>query len=351
MKVDKTISSMWRYADALESVAAGHRVTMGEGWTPLIDAPRSATRLGCRRLLIKDESQNPTGSFKDRSTAFTISSLLLGGTKGVVLNSTGNASAAFAAYASRAGLRCVCLVPSDVLEANILQIKLAGAELILVDDWSAVGKMSDDIAQARGFQNISANRTPFRVIGKTTLGFEIVEQLDWQFPDYVVCPTGGGTALLAFKQAFDRLKEMGDTKGDAPRLVVSQYDGCSPIVEAFRAGRKVVKPWGRIDTPRGGMRTPVPTLAPAVLDAISNGGAYALSPAAAKKSVQRIATDDGIFVGLETGTALAAIELGLGCGEIPPHASIVVVNSATVLKSDLAFSYSQSSVPRVGEVT
>ena len=338
MKVDKTVSSMWRYGDVLESGAVGNRVTMGEGWTPLIEAPRTATRLGCIRLLIKDESQNPTGSFKDRSASYTISALLQAGTKGVVLNSTGNASAAFAAYASRAGIKCVCLVPCDVLEANIHQIQLAGAELLPVDDWESVSKMSDDIAQTRGFKNISANRTPFRVIGKTTLGYEIVEQLDWHLPDYVVCPTGGGTALLAFKQAFDRLKETGDAKGDAPRLIISQYEGCSPIVEAFRAGRKAVKPWGRIDTPRGGMRTPAPMLAPAVLDAISNGGAYALSPDAAKTSVQRIAMDDGIFVGLETGTALAAIECGLGCGEISPHASIVVVNSVSVLKSDLAFS-------------
>jgi threonine synthase len=340
MRVDATVSSMWRYEDVLSSSPVSHRVTMGEGWTPLIDAPRTAKRFGCARLLIKDESQNPTGSFKDRSASYTISCLLQGGTKGVVLNSTGNASAAFAAYASRAGMKCVCLIPRDVLEANILQIQLAGAELLMVENWESVGTMSDDVANSRGFKNISANRTPFRVIGKATLGYEIVEQLGWQFPDYVVCPTGGGTALLAFKQAFDRLKENADAKGELPKLIISQYEGCSPIVAAFRAGHRTVQPWGRIDTPRGGMRTPSPPLASAVLDAISTGGAYALSPGAAKLAVQRLAKDDGILIGLESGTALAAIEAGLSRGEIGPDSSIVVVNSVTALKSDLAFSSS-----------
>jgi threonine synthase len=344
MKVDKAIGSMWRYEDVLAIVDRRHRVTMGEGWTPLLEAPRTAARLGCSRLFIKDESQNPTASFKDRSASFTISSLLQAGAKGVVLNSTGNASAAFAAYASRAGMRCVCLVPRDVLEANVLQIQLAGAEMLLVDDWSMASRMSDDLSKARDFANISANRTPFRVIGKTTLGYEIIEQLDWRFPDYVVCPTGGGTALLAFKRAFDCLREWGDAAGDAPRLIISQYEGCSPIVEAFRAGRKTVKPWGRIDTPRGGMRTASPTLAPSVLDAISSGGAYAVSASAAKHSVQRIASDDGILVGLETGTALSAIEFGLKWEEIPANSSIVIVNSASVLKSELAVSYSEPSI-------
>jgi threonine synthase len=349
MKVDTTVSSMWRYEEIYSS-SPSHRVTMGEGWTPLIEAPRTADRVGCARLLIKDESQNPTGSFKDRSASYTISRLLQDDTKGVVLNSTGNASAAFAAYASRAGMKCVCLIPRDALEANILQIELAGAELLLVEDWDSVGKMSDDVAGARGFKNISANRTPFRVIGKATLGYEIVEQLDWHFPDYLVCPTGGGTALLAFKQAFDRLKENGDAKGERPKLIISQYEGCSPIVEAFRAGRKTVQPWGRIDTPRGGMRTPSPTLAPSVLDAISTGAAYALSPGVAQTAVQRLAHDDGILIGLESGTAVAAIEAGLSRGEIAPDSSIVVVNSVTALKSDLAFSSLRPPSSKIGEV-
>jgi threonine synthase len=350
MRVDTAVSSMWRYRDVFSVDTIGRCVTMGEGWTPLLDAPRTARRLGVDRLLIKDESQNPTGSFKDRSASYTVSRLREGNVEGIVLNSTGNASAAFAAYASRAGMKCVCLVPRDVLEANILQIQLTAAELILVDDWSVVGKMSDDIASARGLQNISANRTPFRVIGKTSLGYEIVEQLDWRFPEYVVCPTGGGTALLALKQAFDCLKERGDAKGELPRLVISQYQGCSPLVEAFRAGRTTVHPWERIDTPRGGMRTPSPSLAPAVLDAISAGGAYALSPNVAKRAVRRLAQDDGILVGLESGTALAAIEIGLGLSEISPRSTIVVVNSASALKSDLAFSYCSPEFSQAGGV-
>ncbi|KJC50472.1 hypothetical protein UP09_05585 [Bradyrhizobium sp. LTSP885] len=347
MRVDTAISSMWRYRDALSLDDIDRCVTMGEGWTPLLDAPLTAKRLGCDHLLIKDESQNPTGSFKDRSASYTISRLNGGNVEGIVLNSTGNASAAFAAYASRAGMKCVCLVPRDVLEANILQIQLTGAELVLVDDWSTVSRMSDDIANARGLKNISANRTPFRVIGKTSLGFEIVEQLGWRFPEYVVCPTGGGTALLALKQAFDCLKEGGDAQGAIPRLIISQYQGCSPLVEAFRAGQTTVQRWDRIDTPRGGMRTPSPSLAPAVLDAISTGGAYAISPNAAKRALQRLAKDDGILVGLESGTALAALEAGLGFGEISARSTIVIVNSASALKSDLAFSYCSPEFPKL----
>jgi threonine synthase len=350
MRVDTAVSSMWRYRDLLSIDAIDHCVTMGEGWTPLLDAPRTAKRLSCKRLFIKDESQNPTGTFKDRSASYTVSRLRGDKVEGIVLNSTGNASAAFAAYASRAGMKCVCLVPRDVLEANALQIQLAGAELILVDEWGRVGSMSDEIASARGLKNISANRTPFRLIGKASLGYEIVEQLNWRFPDYVVCPTGGGTALLALKQAFDQLKESGNATGEVPRLIISQYQGCSPLVEAFRAGRSTVQPWGRIDTPRGGMRTPSPSLAPAILKAISTGGAYGLSPNDAKRSVRQLAADDGVLVGLETGTALAAIEAGLGLGEISASSTIVVVNTASALKSDPTISVCGPEFNKAGDV-
>ncbi len=309
---------------------------MEEGWTPLLDAPRTAARIGCRRLLIKDESQNPTGSFKDRSASYTISHLRQEGAVGVVLNSTGNASAAFAAYAARASLPCVCVVPRDVLYANVLQIQLAGAELVLLDDWTDASRLSDEIAQVRGFQNVSASRTPHRIIGKMTIGYEIVEQLDGRFPDYVVCPTGGGTALLALKRAFEGIKLRGEVDGDVPRLVISQYEGCSPLVEAFRSGLSNVKPWPRIDTPRGGMRTPAPTMAPAVLDAISQGGAYAINPMQARKAVREMSSTDGVCLGLEAGTALAAVELGLKWEEIAADACIVIINSASVLKSELA---------------
>jgi threonine synthase len=346
MKIHAHIASMWRYADALPLDDTTHCVTLGEGWTPLIDAPRFAQALGCERLLVKDEGQNPTGTFKDRSASLTISRLREGGTAGIVLHSTGNASAAFAIYAARAGLECAAFVPSDLLDANVAQMRLAGADIHKLDDWSRASAMASAYADRSGYLNVSAGRTPYRIQGKMTLGYEIAEQLDWRLPDAIICPTGGGTGVLALQSAFDALLARGLAHGPRPRLFISQYEGCAPLVEAHRNGRATTVPWARIDTPRGGMRTASPSAGEQVLAVISGGGAYAVSAPAALGAARAIARADGILVGLEGGTALAAVRAALDCGNLSSHSTIVVINTGTALKSDPALTIEQVTAPK-----
>jgi threonine synthase len=335
--VNRNLRSLWRYAAMLPVEHLDCRVTLDEGWTPLIDAPRTALALGCRRLLIKDEGRNPTGSFKDRSASVTVSCLRERGATGLVLSSTGNAGAAFAAYAARARIACVSIVPTDVLDANVIQIRHAGAELRTVEDWSAAPTLAAELAGKLGYEEVSAARTSLRIEGKKTLGYEIVEQLDWVFPDVVVCPTGGGTGILALQRAFAELNGQGSVRGSLPRLFASQYDGCAPIEAAHRSGHSAVQPWGTVTTPRGGMRTPSPASGGLVLAAIANGGARAVSASAAFAAAASISREDGIPVGPEGGTALATVAEGLAHGEIDPGSTIVVINTATPLKADPAF--------------
>lgn len=337
MSIHTTIPSMWRYVDMLPLRDERHRISLGEGWTPLIEAPRTAAALGHVRLLIKDEGRNPTGSFKDRSASWTISRLQEQRAVGVVLHSTGNAGAAFATYAARAGMACVSFVPRDVLEANVAQMLDAGARVEMLDDWSAAPNRAAALATDLGYVDVSTGRTTLRAEGKQTLAAEIVEQLDGRFPDFVVCPTGGGTAVLALHRAFEALRDAGAATGPLPRLVISQYTGCAPIVAAHRAGDDTVRPWSRIETPRGGMRTAKPGLGREVLAAIRDGGAYAIDPGVARKSCAGLAANDGIAIGLEGGTALAAAEMIVRDKPIASQSTIVVVNTATALKSDPAY--------------
>jgi len=337
MKVDTSLGSLWRYAAALPAEQPDRRVTLDEGWTPLVDAPRTASALGCRRLLIKDEGRNPTGSFKDRSAAVTVSCLRERGATGVVLSSTGNAGAAFAVYAARAGIGCVAIVPEDVLEANAAQIRHAGAELRIHKDWTTAPMLAAEMAGRLGYEDVSAARTNLRIEGKKTLGFEIAEQLGWVFPNAVVCPTGGGTGILALQAAFRQLSETGRARGPLPRLFASQYDGCAPIAAAHRDGRRTPLPWGEVTTPRGGMRTPLPASGALVLAAIADGGAHAVSAGAAFGAAAAASSRDGIPVGPEGGTALAALAAALASGEIGSQSCVVAVNTATPLKADPEF--------------
>lgn len=339
MRIERQVSSMWRYPDAVPLQDMAVPVTMGEGWTPLIAAPNTARALDCRALYIKDEAQNPTGTFKDRSAAYTISRLAQEGVHGIVLNSTGNASASFALYAARAGMRCLAVVPEDVLDGNLLQMQVAGAQIQRLADWSRASTLSQELAKSTGYTDVSAGRTPHRRQAKATMGYEIAEQLGWTLPDVFCFPTGGGTAVLAICDAFKRLLSSGVVKGTPPRLILSQYAGCAPIASAYEKGSAFIAPWPRIETPRGGMRTPSPALGREVLAALNGGAALAVEPRSACDAVRNLAEADGLIVGLETGSALDALARARATGAIAQDMSVVVVNTSTLLKSDPAYSF------------
>lgn len=339
MRIERQISSMWRYADALPLEDMAVAVTMGEGWTPLIEAPNTARAIDCRALYIKDEAQNPTGTFKDRSAAYTISRLAREGARGIVLNSTGNAGASFATYAARAGMRCIVIVPADVLDGNLVQMQVAGAEIQRLADWSRAPALAQDLARSTGYVDVSAALTPHRRQAKATMGYEIAEQLGWTLPDVLCFPTGGGSAVLAMCDAFKCLLSSGAVTGVLPRLVLSQYVGCAPIASAYENGSAFTTPWPRIETPRGGMRTPSPSLGGEVLAALNGGAALAVEPRSAFAAVRKLAAADGLIVGLETGSALDALARARSSGVIARDLRIVVVNTSTLLKSDPAYAF------------
>lgn len=328
---------MWRYVDALPVNAGSTRITLGEGWTPLIEAPRMASAIGCSRLLIKDESQNPTGTFKDRSASYTVTRLASEKARGLVVSSTGNAGSAFAVYAARAGLPCIAVVPDDAIEANLMQALAAGARVERLSDWSRASAVVDEFVRSHGYANVSTGHTPFRSVAKATLAYEIAEQLNHRLPDLVVCPTGGGIALLALQAGFARVTEELGSRVRPPLLMATQHSGCAPIALAHELGKSTTLPWSPVDTPRGGMRTPNPALGSEVLRAVSGAGAYAIAPADAAAAAAELARLDGVLVGLETGTSIAAVFNGLRNGTLSSSATIVVINTATAMKSDPAW--------------
>lgn len=332
-------NSMWRYADLFSDVERACRVSLGEGFTPVLDAPNLASSLGCKRLAIKDESQNPTGTFKDRSASYTVTKMVQEGARGIVLQSTGNAAASFAVYAARAGIPCHTIVPTDVLDINVEQILRVGAELTSLEDWGRASQFCADLAKETGYTNVSAANTPYRAHAKRSLGYEIFEQCGTDLPDAIFCPTGGGLALLSLKSALDSLL-VSDAPIETPRLFASQFAGCAPIARAYAEGAKHVTPWDVIDTPRGGMRTPSPSLGDRVLDAVKRGGAFAVSPQDASRLALKAARDDGLLVGLECGTALAAVELALNRGLLGGDTSIMVINTAGPFKLDPGYTLS-----------
>jgi len=326
---------MWRYGDVLPLASSDERVTIGEGWTPLIEAPRTAATLGCSRLLVKDEGQNPTGTFKDRSASYAISRLKARGANGVILNSTGNASASFSIYAARAGISCIAIVPEDVLDGNVLQMRASGARIERLADWTQAASRTRELAMQAGYIDVSADRCPDRGQAKRTIAYEIAEQLGWRAPDAIFFPTGGGLAVLAVHAAFSEMLRMGQIEGAMPRIFVSQYAGCAPIVAAYDRSAPAVEPWSAINTPRGGMRTASPRLGTEVLSVLSaNGGAFAIEPGVAHEATISIAGRDGILLGLEAGTALAAVAKAIEHQPKLGDATVVVINTASCLKSD-----------------
>jgi threonine synthase len=253
-------ASLWRYAPLLPVADPDNAVTLGEGWTPLQRADRLASEIGCGELWVKDEGLSPTGTFKDRGAAVALSRYRELGVDTVILNSSGNAGGAFSLYAARAGMRCVSVFPTDVQPSSIKQCHLAGADGVLVpaDLWHTAGGIVSAAAETNGWFNVGTMKEPFRTEGKKTMGYEIAEQLGWELPDVIVYPVGGGTGAIAIWKGFDELMELGWVKGTTPRMIVTQYEGCAPIVKAFDEGRDMCEKWGEIDILPGGLKSPMP---------------------------------------------------------------------------------------------
>ena len=324
--------SMWRYEEVMPAASP---VTLGEGMTPLLRASRLGERLGLLHFYIKDEGQNPTASFKARglSAAVTVAKAL--GIETIALPSAGNAGGAAAAYAARAGLRCVVAMPADTPEVIVLECRAFGADVHLIDGLiSDCGAFIAQNAAKHGWYEVSTLKEPYRIEGKKTMGYELWEQFDGALPDVIVYPTGGGVGLIGMWKAFEELEAMGLTDCKRPRMIAAQADGCAPIVRAFEQHAAVSERWENAATVAAGLRVPKPLGDFLILaDVYASGGeAVAVSDNELMGACREMAKLEGILGAPEGGAGLAAIQKLVAARRIAPDESVVLFNTGSGYK-------------------
>ncbi|HEU0014642.1 MAG TPA: threonine synthase, partial [Longimicrobium sp.] len=306
-------ADLWRYAELLPVRDPANAVRLGEGWTPMVDTPRLAERIGVARCWIKDEGQNPTASFKARGLCMAISRAKELGVGEVAIPSAGNAGSATAAYAAAAGMAAHVVVPSDTPFPIVEEMRALGADVELFD-----GLITDCAARVaegskrHGWFDLSTLKEPYRVEGKKTMGYEVAEQLGWTLPDVIVYPTGGGTGLVGMWKAFDEMERMGWIGPARPRMVSVQASGCAPIVRAWEQGTRHAEPWADAHTYASGLRVPRAVGDFLILDAVraSGGAAIAIDDDEMRAWTRIVGGDTGIFCAPEgAATAVAARRL------------------------------------------
>ena len=318
---------LWRYAAVLPVREERFRLTLGEGWTPLHDAPRLATQLGLRRVLLKDETTNPTGSFKARGLSVAISRAWELGARELAIPTAGNAGGAAAAYAAAAGLPLQVFCPTDTPAPILEEIRSLGANLELVDGLiSDCGTAVRAGVEEHGWFDLSTLKEPYRVEGKKTMGYELFEQLGGRLPDAIVYPTGGGTGLVGMWKAFEEMEQLGWIGRERPRMLAVQAEGCAPMVRAWERGAEHAAPWPGARTRAVGLRVPGAVGDFLILRALreSNGGAVFVPDLAMKEGVERIGAASGVFVSLEGGATAAAVPQLLAAGLLRPDDEVAL---------------------------
>ncbi|WP_221030940.1 threonine synthase [Actomonas aquatica] len=328
-------ASMWRYREVLPVEDPANIVSLGEGMTPLLSVQRLGSAIGMKHLYIKDEGQNPTGSFKARGMTAAVSMAKELGVEKLAVPSAGNAAGAMAAYAARAGLPAYIFMPKDTPIANVIECREMGARVTLMDglitDCGAeVGRRKE----AEGWFDVSTLKEPYRIEGKKTLGYELAEQLNWELPDALLYPTGGGTGLIGMWKAFDEMERMGWIDSRRPRIYSVQAEGCAPIVRAFESGAEKAEMFANAHTKASGLRVPKAIGDFIMLDAIrrSHGGAVAVSDEAMLASVREMGRCEGIFAAPEGAACHAALVQLLMDGKIERDERVVIFNTGCGLK-------------------
>jgi threonine synthase len=331
-------SDLWRYREFLPVRRARDIVSLGEPVTPILALPRLAQRLPAGEILVKDESRLPTGSFKARGLALAVSMAKALGVAHMAMPTNGNAGAALSAYASRAGIKTTVFCPADTPEVNVREIALQGASVYrvngLIDD---CGKIVAEGAAKIGWFDTSTLKEPYRFEGKKTMGLELAEQLDWQLPDVILYPTGGGTGLIGMWKAFAELEAIGFIGAKRPRMVAVQAVGCAPIVRAYEAGEEHAPRWEDAHTIAAGIRVPQAIGDFLILRAVRESGGFAIAveDEAITAAVDEVARTEGLLLCLEGGATDAALKQGLADGRIRRDARAVLFNCATGLKYPL----------------
>ncbi len=327
---------MWRYRELMPVFADEQPVSLGEGFTPLVHATRLGRRLGMDRLYIKDESLNPTNSFKARGQSAAITRARGLGVTTVSVPSAGNAGNAMAAYAAKAGLHAEVFLPRDVKTAFARECVLYGAGVTLVDGLiTDAARVAAERGGPLGWFDVSTLKEPYRIEGKKTMGYEIAEQMDWRYPDWILYPTGGGTGMVGMWKAFDEMEAIGWIAPQRrPRMVSVQADGCAPIVRAYDRGLDRAPMWENAATLADGLRVPRAIGDFLILQAVRQSGGTAVSVPDAEMvdAMITIGSTEGVSAAPEGGAALAALERLLAQGTIKPHESVVLFNTGGALK-------------------
>jgi threonine synthase len=331
----KRVSSLWRYREVLPVVNGENIVTLGEGWTPLIHAKRLGGQLGLPELFIKDESPNPTGSFKARGLGMAISMAKELGVSKVAIPTAGNAGGAMAAYAAAAGMEAYVFMPRDTPAANRVECEQLGARVTLIDglitDCGAeVGRRKE----AEGWFDVSTLKEPYRIEGKKTMGYELAEQFDWELPDVILYPTGGGTGLIGMWKAFDEMEEMGWIDSTRPRMFTVQAAGCAPIVRAFDNGWDEAPEFENAHTVASGLRVPRAIGDFIMLDILrkSGGAAVAVTDEEMIADTRLIGSAEGLFCAPEGAACFSALKKLLATGQVAPSDRIALFNTGAGVK-------------------
>jgi threonine synthase len=328
--------NLWRYAEVLPVENGENVVCLGEGFTPLLKTERLAATLDIKlNLYIKDESTNPTGSFKARGMAAAVSMAKELGVTKTAAPSAGNAGGALAAYAARAGMEAHIFMPKDTPKANIVECEQTGAFVTLIDGLiTDCGKIVAERKDAEGWFDFSTLKEPYRVEGKKTMGYELAEQLDWILPDVILYPTGGGTGLIGMWKAFDEMEKMGWIDEKRPRMVSVQSLGCAPIVKAFHDGARFADEFPNAHTVASGLRVPKAIGDFLILDALreSGGTAIAISDENLVESVREIGKLEGLFCAPEGAACLPALREMISQNLVGENETVVIFNTGAGVK-------------------
>lgn len=331
-KLTGRVNSLWRYKEMLPIEFDSNILTLGEGFTPLIRAKRLGDSLGHDSLFIKDESLNPTTSFKARGLCVAISKAKELGVKEVSIPSAGNAAGAMCAYASLAGMKSYVFMPKDVPTPFIAECKAFGAEINLIEGLiTDCGRTAAELVKKYNRFDVSTLKEPYRLEGKKTMGYEIAEQLNWTLPDVIIYPTGGGTGLVGMWKAFEEMENLGWINSKRPRMVTVQSTGCAPILKAFNEKKEFADHWENASTIADGLRVPAAVGDFLILRAIyeSEGTAIAVDDKDIMTCSNNIAQYEGIFAAPEGGASLAAFKVLFKSNWIKENESVVIFNTGS----------------------